>query len=86
MVSSRCAARADAENGVIMKIKSIRVQVARVPLDEPLAGGSPYFRSHNQFVLVRIDTDEGVEGIGVTFLRRRARGDAQERASISSAR
>ena len=50
-----------------MKIKSIRVQVARVPLDEPLAGGPPYFRSHNQFVLIRIDTGDGIQGIGVSF-------------------
>jgi L-talarate/galactarate dehydratase len=50
-----------------MKIKSIRSQVARVPLDEPLAGGPLYFRSHNQFVTLRMETDDGIEGIGVTF-------------------
>jgi L-alanine-DL-glutamate epimerase-like enolase superfamily enzyme len=53
--------------GVTMKIKSLRSQVARVPVDEPLAGGPPYFRSHNQFVLVRIDTEDGIQGIGVSF-------------------
>lgn len=50
-----------------MKIKSVRAQVARIPLDEPLAGGPPYARSHNQFALVRVDTDD-VQGIGVTFM------------------
>jgi L-alanine-DL-glutamate epimerase-like enolase superfamily enzyme len=50
-----------------MKIKSIRSQVVRVPLDEPLAGGPPYFRSHNQFVILRVETEDGIEGIGVTF-------------------
>ena len=50
-----------------MKIKSIRAQVARIPLDEPLAGGPAYFRSHNQFVLVRVDTDD-IQGIGVSFM------------------
>ena len=48
-----------------MKIKTIRSQVVRVPLDEPLAGGPPYARSHNQFVILRVETEDGVEGIGV---------------------
>jgi len=50
-----------------MKIKSIRSQVVRVPLDEPLAGGPPYFRTHNQFVILRVETEDGIEGIGATF-------------------
>ena len=50
-----------------MKIKSIRSHVLRVPLDEPLAGGPPYFRSHNQFVILRMETEDGIEGIGATF-------------------
>ena len=50
-----------------MKIKLIRSQVVRVPLDEPLAGGPAYFRSHNQFVILRVETDDGIEGIGVSF-------------------
>jgi L-alanine-DL-glutamate epimerase-like enolase superfamily enzyme len=50
-----------------MKIKSIRSQVVRVPLDEPLAGGPPYFRSNNQFVILRVETEDGIQGIGVTF-------------------
>lgn len=50
-----------------MKIKSLRALVARIPLDEPLAGGPAYFRSHNQFVLVRLETDD-LQGIGVTFM------------------
>src|SRR6185295_10346104 len=36
--------------GPIMKIKSIRSQVVRIPLEEPLADGPPYGRSHNPFV------------------------------------
>src|SRR5688500_16198071 len=50
-----------------MKIKNSRSQVVRVPLDEPLAGGPPYFRSHNQFVILRVETEDGIEGIGVIF-------------------
>ena len=49
-----------------MKIKSIRSQVARVPVEEPLAGGPAYFRTHNQFVIVRLETDD-IEGIGLSF-------------------
>jgi L-alanine-DL-glutamate epimerase-like enolase superfamily enzyme len=49
-----------------MKIKTIRAQTARVPVDEPLAGGPPYFRSHNDFVIVRVATED-IEGIGVSF-------------------
>jgi len=49
-----------------MKIKSIRSQVARVPVEEPLAGGPAYFRTHNQFVIVSIETDD-IEGIGLSF-------------------
>ena len=49
-----------------MKIKSIRSQIARVPVEEPLAGGPAYFRTHNQFVIVRIETDD-IEGIGLSF-------------------
>jgi L-talarate/galactarate dehydratase len=50
-----------------MKIKRIRSQVVRLPLDEPLADGPPYSRSHNVFVTVRVETDGALEGIGVSF-------------------
>jgi L-alanine-DL-glutamate epimerase-like enolase superfamily enzyme len=50
-----------------MKIKTVRTQVVRVPLDEPLAGGPPYARSHNQFVTLTLETDDGIQGLGVSF-------------------
>jgi len=50
-----------------MKIKRIRSQMVRLPVEEPLAGGPPYFRSHNQFVILRIETEDGIEGIGAIF-------------------
>jgi L-alanine-DL-glutamate epimerase-like enolase superfamily enzyme len=50
-----------------MKIKNVRPQVVRLPLDEPLAGGPAYFRSHNQFVILRVETEDAIEGIGATF-------------------
>src|SRR4249920_2968930 len=50
-----------------MKIKSIHSQVVRLPVDEPLADGPPSGRAHNMFVTVRIETADGIEGIGATF-------------------
>lgn len=50
-----------------MKIKKIRSQIVRLPLDEALADGPPYARSHNVFVTVRIETEDGIEGLGVSF-------------------
>lgn len=50
-----------------MKIRSLQSQVVQLPLDEPLAGGPAYHRSHNLFVTVRIATTDGIEGIGAAF-------------------
>ncbi len=50
-----------------MKIKRVQSQVVRLPVDEPLADGPAYFRSHNQFVILRVETEDGIEGIGVSF-------------------
>jgi L-alanine-DL-glutamate epimerase-like enolase superfamily enzyme len=45
----------------------MRSQVVRLPLDEPLANGPAYARSHNQFVTLRMETSDGVDGVGVSF-------------------
>ncbi|HYA28454.1 MAG TPA: mandelate racemase/muconate lactonizing enzyme family protein [Acidobacteriota bacterium] len=50
-----------------MKIKNVRSQVVRLPVDEPLANGPPSGRAHNQFVTLRIETADGIEGIGTAF-------------------
>jgi len=50
-----------------MKIKRISSQVVRLPVEEPLAGGPAYSRSNNLFVTVRLETEDGIEGLGVTF-------------------
>ncbi len=50
-----------------MKITGIHSQVVRLPADEPLAGGPPFHRPFHEFVTLRIETDAGIEGIGVTF-------------------
>lgn len=50
-----------------MKITRIQSQVVRLPADEPLAGGPSFGGSFREFVTVQIETDAGIEGIGVTF-------------------
>ncbi|MSP38621.1 MAG: mandelate racemase/muconate lactonizing enzyme family protein [Deltaproteobacteria bacterium] len=50
-----------------MKIKSIKSQVVRLPLDEPLADGPAYNRTHNMFVTVELETSDGIEGLGAAF-------------------
>jgi len=50
-----------------MKITSIHSQVVRLPVDEPLADGPPSGRAHNLFITVRIETADGIEGVGATF-------------------
>ena len=50
-----------------MKIKSIKSQIVRLPVDEPLADGPPSGRAHNMFVTIGIDATGGVDGVGAAF-------------------
>ena len=50
-----------------MKITDIRSQIVRLPADEPLAGGPATPGATRDFVTLTIGTDQGIEGIGVTF-------------------
>ena len=50
-----------------MKITQIESQIVRVPLDEPLADGPAPKGQTQNFVTLRMRTDEGVEGVGITF-------------------
>jgi len=50
-----------------MKISKIHVQIVRLPVDEPLAGGPATPGATRDFVILRIGTDAGIEGIGYTF-------------------
>jgi len=50
-----------------MKITTIESQIVRVPADEPLAGGPAVAGATRDFVALTIRTDEGVEGIGISF-------------------
>ena len=49
-----------------MKIQQIKVNFVRLPLEEPLVG-APYMPGMlREFFTVQVQTDQGVEGIGVT--------------------
>ena len=50
-----------------MKISTIRSQIVALPNDEPLAGFSANPNAINPIVVLRVGTDDGVEGIGVTY-------------------
>ena len=49
-----------------MKIQQIKVNFVRLPLEEPLVG-APYMPGMlREYFTVQVQTDEGIEGIGVT--------------------
>jgi L-talarate/galactarate dehydratase len=50
-----------------MKIKSISTRIVRLPYEEPLADGPTPKGATKDFVTLRMLTDDGLEGIGVTF-------------------
>lgn len=50
-----------------MKISRVESRVVRLPADEPLAGGPATPGATRDFVVLRLGTDEGVEGLGYTF-------------------
>src|SRR6516164_569356 len=50
-----------------MKISSIETGIVALPNDEPLAGFSENPNATNPIVTLRVGTDDGVEGIGVTY-------------------
>ncbi|HSF59482.1 MAG TPA: mandelate racemase/muconate lactonizing enzyme family protein [Candidatus Binatia bacterium] len=50
-----------------MKITAVKSQIVKLPAEEPLAGGPGFYRPFFEFVTLRMETDAGVDGIGVTF-------------------
>jgi L-alanine-DL-glutamate epimerase-like enolase superfamily enzyme len=50
-----------------MKISAIHTQIVRLPADEPLADGPAIPDATRDFVALTVQTDDGLEGIGVTF-------------------
>ena len=49
-----------------MKIERIEANVVRLPLEEPLAAAPPFPGMMREFLTLRLRTDDGIEGIGLT--------------------
>lgn len=50
-----------------MKIEHVRSQIVRLPADEPLADGKGMPGATRDFVVLKLGTRDGIEGLGVTF-------------------
>jgi L-alanine-DL-glutamate epimerase-like enolase superfamily enzyme len=49
-----------------MKIQQVKVNLVRLPVEEPLVGAPPYPAMMREFLTVQMLTDDGIEGIGIT--------------------
>ena len=49
-----------------MKIQQVKINLVRLPLEEPLVGAPPMPGMLREFLTVQIATDDGIEGIGIT--------------------
>jgi L-alanine-DL-glutamate epimerase-like enolase superfamily enzyme len=50
-----------------MKITHVESHIVAIPLDEPLANGPVPKDTKQMFVTLRLGTDEGVDGVGISF-------------------
>jgi L-talarate/galactarate dehydratase len=51
----------------LMKIAKVLSQIVQLPADEPLADGPQVAGAKRDFVVVKLATADGIEGLGVTF-------------------
>ena len=49
-----------------MKIQQVKINLVRLPLEEPLVGAPPMPGMLREFLTVQMLTDDGIEGIGIT--------------------
>src|SRR3974390_3245926 len=70
-----------------MKIASLQTDIVALPNDEPLAGFSENPGAKNPIVHLRLCTDDGIEGLGVTYfggaLTRSVRQAGDELAALT---
>jgi L-alanine-DL-glutamate epimerase-like enolase superfamily enzyme len=66
-VGARHARRREEPQGDAMKIASIRTGIVNLPADEPLAGAAENPGGTRPIVTLEMATEDGVEGLGVTF-------------------
>ncbi len=50
-----------------MKITHVKTRILQAPADSPLVVGLPPPTTTREYVTVELATDDGVEGIGITF-------------------
>src|SRR6266478_5486543 len=50
-----------------MKIAATRTELVELPADEPLAGAAENPNGKRPIVILRVQTDDGVEGVGVAY-------------------
>jgi L-alanine-DL-glutamate epimerase-like enolase superfamily enzyme len=50
-----------------MKVTHVKTRVLRTPADNPLVVGLPESKDTREFVTVELGTDQGIEGLGITF-------------------
>lgn len=50
-----------------MKVTHVKTRILQTPADNPLVVGLPVSRETREFVTLELGTDEGLEGIGLTF-------------------
>ena len=54
--------------GGMMKISGFSTRVMRVPAENPLVEGVPIGPGTRDFVTLELNTDEGIQGIGYSFM------------------
>src|SRR5438105_12857525 len=54
-------------HGDAMKITGTKTQIVELPADEPLAGAAENPNGKRPIVTLRVATDAGVEGVGVSY-------------------
>ncbi|HWC29447.1 MAG TPA: mandelate racemase/muconate lactonizing enzyme family protein, partial [Dehalococcoidia bacterium] len=50
-----------------MKVQRVKTRILQTPADNPLVVGLPEPTGTREFVTVELETDDGVQGIGITF-------------------
>ena len=51
-----------------MKITGYNTRILRVPAENPLVDGIPIGPGTRDFVTIELNTDEGIQGIGYSFM------------------
>ena len=70
---------ADADRGQIDETGLLSTQILAVPEDDPLAGAIETPDATRPVVILSLRTDDGIEGIGVTFYGGALTTDAEKR-------